>query len=124
MHQLGTEEKAALLLTSIDDDNEEVESIESPKKARHDDFPVVSKRPKTYQRRRTPSSHPVLFFVLILSAFIFGCISGTLIMIYRISQDADQSSMANSADVTKIDLSIKTKLVQSITKTDFLNFNR
>jgi hypothetical protein len=123
MHQLGTEEKAALLLASVDDDNEEVESIESPKKVRHDDFPVVSKRPKTYQRRRTASSHPVLFFVLILSAFIFGCISGTLIMLYRISQDADQSSMTNSADLTKIDLSIKTKLSQSITKTDFLNFN-
>lgn len=124
MHQLGTEEKAALLLTSVDDDNEDVESNESPKKVHHDNFPVVSKRPKTYQRRRTASSHPVLFFVLILSAFIFGCLSGVCIMLYRMSQDAEQSSLTNSADLTKIDLSIKTKLSKSITKTNFLNLNR
>jgi hypothetical protein len=124
MHQLGTEEKAALLLTSVDDDNEEVESIESPKKVRHDNFPVVSKRPKTYQRRRIGSSHPVLFFVFILSAFILGCLSGVAIMVYRMSQDAEQSSLTNSVDLTKIDLSIKTKLSQSITKTNFLNLNR
>lgn len=124
MHQLRGEEKAALLLTSVDDENEDVESIESPQKPQHDDFPVVSKRPKTYQRRRTASSHPVLFFVFILSAFVIGCISGVIIMVYRMSQDAEQSSLTNSAGLTKIDLSIKTKLSQSITKTNFLNLNR
>jgi hypothetical protein len=127
MRQLGAEEKAALLLTSADDDdddNHDNESTESQKKVRHDNFPVIAKRPKTYQKHHTNSTHPVLFFILILSAFILGCISGVVIILYRMSQDAEQSSFISSSELTKIDLTIKTKLSQSITKTNFLNFNR
>jgi hypothetical protein len=121
MHHLRTEEKAALLIASADDD--ETSQFSSP--VPHDDFPVVSKRPKTYQRRRTSSTHPVFFFGIILSAFIVGCLSGVAIMVYRLSQDAEaSSSFINSPKLTNIDLTIKTKLFQSITKTNFLNFNR
>jgi len=122
MRQLGTEEKAALLLTSADEDDNE--STESSTQLQHDNFPIVSKRPKTYQRRRTNNPHPILCFMLILSAFIFGCLSGVAIILYRISQDGEQSSLNSLSELTKIDLSVKTKLSQSITKTNFLNLTR
>jgi hypothetical protein len=122
MRQLGTEEKAALLLASTNDDDNE--SLESPKKVHHDNFPVISKRTKTYESPRTTSTHPVLCFMLLLSAFIFGCLSGAAIMLYRMSQDAEQSSLIHSSDLTKIDLTIKTKLSQSISPTNFLHLNR
>jgi hypothetical protein len=119
MRQLGTEEKAALLLASADDDDDD----HNESKVQHDNFQIVSKRPKTYQRRRTNSTQSICVFILILSAFIFGCATGVIIILYRMSQDAQPSSI-NSPDLTKIDLRIKTKLFQSITKANFLNFTR
>ena len=126
MRQSGTEEKAALLLTSVDDedDNFDRESIESSTRVRRDNFSVVAKRPKTYQRHGASSTHPVLCFTLILGAFVFGCLSGVVIMLYRTSQDADSFSWTGSAGLAKVDLSIKTKLVQSITKADFPHLNQ
>lgn len=126
MRQSGTEEKAALLLTSVDeeDDNADLESIESPARVRRDNFPVVTKRPKTYRRHAASSTQPVLCFILILGAFIFGCLSGVVIMLYRVSQDSESFSWTGSADLAKVDLSIKNKLVQSLTKTDFLHLNQ
>jgi hypothetical protein len=121
MRQLGTEEKTALLLEAVDDDNQ---SSESPTQVQHDNFPTISKRPKTYRRHRTGSAHPVLCFVFIIGAFMFGSLSGAAIMLYRISQDSEGQLVTRSPDLTKIDLSIKTKLSQSITKTNFLNLNR
>lgn len=120
MRQLGTEEKAALLLTPIDNDDDDDETDQLTK-THHDQFPTVSKRPKTYYRTRSNSSHPVLIFILILSAFIFGCLSGVVIMIYRISQDADRST--TTTGVMKVDQSIQMKLSQSISKDNFLHFN-
>ena len=118
MRQLGTEEKAALLLASADDDD--LDPSEPTSKISSDQFPVVSKRPKSYQRRRTPSTHPVFFFIFILSAFIMGCLSGVVILLYRMSQDAEHASLGmNSANLTKIDLTIKPKVFQSITKSNF-----
>ena len=125
MRQSGTEEKAALLLTAVDDedDNGDIESLESPKRIRHDNFPVIAKRPKTYQRHGAGSTHPVLCFMIILGAFIIGCFSGVVIMIYRISQDGEAFSWSGSVDLTKVDLSIKTKLAQAVTKTNFIHVN-
>jgi hypothetical protein len=124
MHQLGTEENAALLLAvADDDDNDNEELINSPRKIQHDNFPVIAKRPKTYQRHS--STHPVLCFSLILGAFILGSISGVVIMLYRMSQDAVPNPSSTSLPTaTNIDLSIRTKLFQSITKTNFLNLNK
>lgn len=122
MRQLGTEEKAALLLASADEDDHD--SSESPIQIEKDNFPTVSKRPKTYQRRRTESTHPVLCFMIVLGVFVFGCLSGAVIMLYRMSQDAERASVTSSSDLIKVDLSIKTKLSQSITKANFLNLNR
>jgi hypothetical protein len=119
MRQLGTEEKAALLLASADDDDNEAD--QSPSKNRNNDLPIVSKRPKSYQRRRPTRFHPFVIFILIFTAFIFGCISGLSIMLYRMSQDAEQSS--SSLSIKPADLTIKTKLFQSITKTNFVNLN-
>ncbi|CAF1544003.1 unnamed protein product [Rotaria sp. Silwood1] len=124
MNQLGNEEKAALLLASADDDGNEISQTTS--RPKQDNRSIVHKRPKTYQRRRASNIHPVLIFLLILCAFILGCISGIAILLYRMSQDAEQSasSFINSANLTKIDLTIQTKIFQSITKTNFLNLNR
>jgi hypothetical protein len=122
MHQLGGEESAALLLTATnddeDDDNQEL--LNSPSKNQHDNFPVITKRPKTYHR--STGTHPVLCFALILGAFILGCISGVLIILYRMSQEDSPSKSLQTA--TNIDLSIRTKLFKSITKTNFLNINK
>ncbi|CAF4117947.1 unnamed protein product, partial [Adineta steineri] len=123
MRQLDTEEKAVLLLSSADDDDNP--TTQTSLKVQHDNFPVVAKRPKTYQRRRTTNTHPMYFFIFILGSFIFGCLSGVAIMVYRMSQDAEQSSsFINSPHLKKVDLSIKTKLVQSITKANFVNLTR
>ena len=121
MRQLGTEEKAALLLTPIDNDDDDDDEIDQLTKTHRDQFPTVSKRPKTYYRTRSNSSHPVLIFILILSAFIFGCLSGVVIMIYRISQDADRSATIN--ELNQIDVSMSTKFAQTINKTNFLHLN-
>ncbi|CAF5120147.1 unnamed protein product, partial [Rotaria magnacalcarata] len=88
--------------------------------------PIVSKRPKTYQRGRSSSTHPILFFILILCAFILGCLTGVAILLYRMSQDAESSSttLYNSPNLTEIDLTIQTKVFQSLKKTNFLNLNR
>ncbi|UJR16475.1 hypothetical protein I4U23_003377 [Adineta vaga] len=120
MRQLGTEEKAALLLASADEDDHDDHDHRSSTNE-HDQFPVVQKRPKTYQRRRANNSHSILFFVLTLIAFVIGCFSGVAIIIYRTSQDAEHSPSLISPHLTKIDLSIKTKLLQSFTKTNFMN---
>jgi hypothetical protein len=120
MRQLGTEEKAALLLASADDDDNELN--QSPCKVQNDNFSIISKRPKTYQRRRRTAPHSVFLLIIILAAFIVGCISGVAIILYRASQDAEQSS--SSSFIRSQDLTIKTKLIQSITKTNFVNLNR
>jgi hypothetical protein len=125
MRQLGTEEKAALLLPAADDDDDDNnhEMINSPRKIEHDDFPVITKRPKTYQRHPSGSTHPVLYFCLMMGAFILGCISGVVIMVYRMSQEGGVSpNVFQSA--TNIDLSIRTKIFQSITTKNFLNLNK
>ncbi|CAF0853609.1 unnamed protein product [Rotaria sordida] len=127
MRQLGNEEKAALLLASADDDGNELS--QSSTRAQQDNRPIVSRRPKTSQRRRTTTSsnsQPLLIFLLILIAFILGCLSGIAILLYRMSQDSEQfsSSSINSPSLTKVDLTIQTKIFQSIIKTNFLNLNR
>jgi len=126
MRQLGAEEKAALLLTpSADDDDYNEEIINSSTKVQTDNFPVITKRPKTYERRHASSAHPVLCFILIMGTFILGCVSGVVIVLYRMSQDAGSGSSSNSFQIaTNVDLSIRTKLFQSITKTNFLNVNQ
>ena len=117
MLQLGSEEKAALLLTSADDDEHPADS--------HDVVPLVAKRRRTSQRRPTNSSQSVVIFILILSAFVLGCFSGVVIILYRMSQDTGQSSSSlTSPHLTRVDPTIKTKLAQSITKTNFLNLTR
>ena len=118
MRQVGTEEKAALLLASADDDEH---VSRSP-----DHTPVVVKRRRTYQQRQPASdSHSVVVFLLILGAFVFGCLSGVVIMLYRMSQDGGfSSSSLATAQLTKVDPTIRTKLFQSITKTNFLNLTR
>ncbi|CAF0987404.1 unnamed protein product [Adineta ricciae] len=117
MRQLGTEEKAALLLTAADDDDHFTNE--------RDDIPVIPKRPKTYQRRHSNSTPSVCFFFLILSAFIIGSISGVVIMLYRISQDPEQAYLSSvSSHLTRVDLTIRTKLSQSFTKSDFMNLTR
>ncbi|CAF3458821.1 unnamed protein product [Rotaria socialis] len=128
MRQLGNEEKAALLLASPDDDANEL-SQSSTTTSNQINNPIVSKRPKTYQRGRTStnsSTHPILFFILILCAFILGCLTGVAILLYRMSQDAESSSatLYNSPSLTEIDLTIQTKVFQSLKKTNFLNLNR
>lgn len=127
MRQLGSEEKAALLLTPADDDGDDNndEIMNSTMNNSHDNFPVVSKRPKTYHRHRSSSTHPVLCFVLIMVTFVLGCVSGVIIMTYKMSQDVEQGSNSNVFQtVTNIDLLIRTKIFESITKTNFLNFTQ
>jgi hypothetical protein len=122
MHQLGMEEKAALLLTPTDDDDEE-ELNNSNSKTEHDNFPVIAKHPKTYHR--SIGTHPVLCFALILGAFVCGCISGFVIMLYKTPQDVGQDPMSISLKMaTNIDLSIRTSLFNSIMKTNFMNINK
>jgi hypothetical protein len=129
MRSLGTEEKAALLLTAADDDDDDnndnnSELINSPTKIENDNFPVIAKRPKTYQNRPT-SAYPILCFALIMGTFVVGCFSGVIIMSYRGSQDFEQGLSSNSLQLaTKIDLSIRKKLFQSITPTNFQNLNQ
>jgi hypothetical protein len=126
MRQLGAEEKAALLLTpSADDDDDNEELINSSTKIHTDNFPVITKRPKTYERHRASGAHPVLCFILIMGAFVLGCVSGVVIVLYRMSQDAESGSSSNTFQTAiNVDLSIRTKLFQSITKTNFLNLNQ
>jgi len=128
MRQLGTEEKAALLLAADDDDDDDNhEMINSPpSKVVNDNFPTIAKRPRTYHRRSTSNTHPILCFTLIMGAFVLGCVSGVVIILYRMSQDTErgQSSPNILQKVTNVDLSIRTKLFESITKTNFRNFNR
>ena len=131
MHPLRIEEKAALLLAEADDDEDQELDTSSPVKPAHEQFSMVTKRPKTSHPRRhahPTGSHPVLCFTLILGAFILGCVSGVVIMFYRMSQDAPQgSSMSQTSSASinlDVDASIQTKLSQSIIATNFLNINR
>jgi len=95
MHQIRTEEKAALLLPEADDDEEQMDLSPikpiRPTILNDDDIPVVKKRPRTYHRSSTTSSQPFLCVALILFAFIFGCVSGVVVMLYRMAQDAEQN---------------------------------
>ena len=120
MHQSGNE-KAALLLASADDDYSEV--IESSSIVQHDNNPVISNRPKTYRRHDTTGTNSILFFILILSAFTLGCLSGASIILYRASQDSEQVSLLMT-NLTDIDLTIQRKIFQSITKTNFFHLNQ
>lgn len=131
MRQLGHEEKAALLLTAADDDdddggNDHHEMTGSPPPTTTDRFPVLRKRPRTYRRYETSGSHPVLCFAVILGAFVFGCVSGVVIMLYRFSQDATNAPAAGNAQQlsTTVDLLVQTKLFESIAKGNFANVNR
>ena len=130
MRQLGAEEKAALLLTAADEDDDEYnnnnnhEMTNSPSNIKNDDnFPVVAKRPRSYQRHRSSSSHPVLYVVLMVGVFLLGCVTGICIIFYRLSQDTEPNQLSIQTS-TKIDLSVQTKLFQSIIKTNFMNLNR
>lgn len=133
MSQLDKEQKTGLLLSSIDDDedddnnvvNEHLPMTRSTQKkplANDDQFPIVKKRPKTYQRHRTNFNHPVSFFVILLSAFLFGCLAGVVIMLYRMSQETSLNN--DQMFLIKTDSTLKTKLFKSITKENFLEFNR
>jgi len=117
MRQLGNEENAALLLHS---ENEDEEVFHQPKPVRTEQFPVIRKRPKTYH---SSGSHPVLCFALILGAFVLGCISGVIIILYRMSQDS-QLPIDSAAISPTVDLSVRTQLFQSIKSADFVNLNR
>ncbi|CAF0716851.1 unnamed protein product [Adineta steineri] len=127
MRQLGTEERAALLLTADDDDNNDEDDHElnnSQSKISNDNFPTIAKRPRTYHRHNTSGTHPMLCFTLVLGAFILGCISGVVIMLYRVSQDAEPGHSLNiPQQLTNVDLSIRTKLFESIKPTNFMNLN-
>ncbi len=130
MRQLGAEEKAALLLTAADEDDDEYnnnnshEMTNSPSNVKNDDnFPVVAKRPRNYQRYRSSNNHSLLYVVLMVGVFLLGCVTGICIIFYRMSQDIEPSQLSIQTS-TKIDLSIQTKLFQSIIKTNFMNLNR
>ncbi|CAF4789812.1 unnamed protein product [Rotaria sp. Silwood1] len=131
MRQLGTEEKTALLLAAAadddDDDNHDYNITNTPSNARNDNSPVVARRPKTYQRHPISNVHPILCFSLVLAAFILGALCGIIILLYRMSGDSGQRSSSSSnllEAATKIDLSIQTKLFQSIKQTNFMNLTR
>ena len=129
MHPSRIEEKAALLLAEADDDEDQELDTSSPVKPNHEHIPMVSKRPKSSHshprhRSRPTGSHPVLCFALIMGAFILGCVSGVVIMLYRMSQDAPQGQPSSSPLNLDVDLSIRTKLAQSMSKSHFLNINR
>jgi hypothetical protein len=134
MHPLRTEEKAALLLAEADDDEQEHDDeyeLTSPAlQSQHDNFPVVAKRPKTYQRHRSLTSHPVLCFTLILVTFVLGCASGVAMMLYRMSQDAEQGALSGGSSTTNMfnapaDVNIRTKLFQTISRTsNFVSLDR
>ncbi|CAF0984827.1 unnamed protein product [Rotaria sordida] len=133
MLQLETEERTALLLSEAADDDDDNNNdnhnvINIPLNGRNDDFPVVAKRPKTYQRHPISNAHPMLCFGLILGAFILGCLTGIIILLYRMSSDSQQGHSSLSSNLletaTNIDLSIRTKLFQSIKQTKFLTLSR
>ncbi|UJR29971.1 hypothetical protein I4U23_017518 [Adineta vaga] len=121
MRQLGSEENAALLL-SADEDNDEDDLhhriTHSPSSPSNDRFPVVAKRPRTYHRHQTATSQPILCFILLLGAFVLGCVTGVAIVLYQFSQSTDsRTSTSNSYQQNlNVDLSIQTKLSQAITK--------
>ncbi|CAF1102937.1 unnamed protein product [Adineta ricciae] len=90
----------------------------------NDRFPVVTKRPRTYHRHRSATSQPILCFFFILAAFLLGSASAVVIMLYRMSQDAEGSrpSIPNiNQQRFNVDLSIQTKLSESLTTSDFVN---
>lgn len=128
MSQFDNEQKTGLLLASVDDD-EEADGEHLPmshsrkvKNYENEHFPVIKNRPKTYQRHRTTLNHPVSYFILLLSAFLVGCIAGVVIMLYRMSQDAQ--IINDPSSLIKIDRTIQTKLFKSINKDNFLSWNR
>ncbi|CAF2045254.1 unnamed protein product [Rotaria magnacalcarata] len=131
MHQLANEEKAALLLSAVDydgdgDEDENHLRTNTSLNVPDDRFPVVAKRPKTYQRHPISNAHPLLCFTFVLGAFILGCLSGVIIMLYRIPPDSGQTSSSLNLlqAATNVDLTIRTKLLQSIEKANFINVTR
>ncbi|CAF4364129.1 unnamed protein product [Rotaria sp. Silwood2] len=132
MHQLGTEEQTALLLSAAadddDEDNDNHNVTNAPLNSGNDGFPVVVKRPKTYQRHPISNAHPILCFACVLGAFILGCLTGVIILLDRISHASghEQTSLPSNfvESATNIDLSIRAKLFQSIKQTNFMDLTR
>jgi hypothetical protein len=122
MQQLRTEEKAALLLASVDEHNDEDDIRCAGSKSLRDGVAIRSKHSQSSQRYRTSSIHPFFLFIFIMCAFIFGCLSGVVILLYRWSQDAAHT--VKSPELTHIDLTIQSNLLRSITNTNFLHLNR
>ena len=122
MQQLRTEEKAALLLASADEHNDEEDIRCTASKSPRDGVTIRSKHFQSSQRYRTNSIHPVFLVIFIMCAFIVGCLSGVVILLYRWSQDAAQPG--KSPELTHIDVTIQSKLLQSITSAHFLHLNR
>ena len=129
MRRLNIEEKAALLLTPADNDEtiEENYPMTSTRRDSLDNhFPIIAKRSKF---RRIANVRLLLYFGLILITFILGCICGVFIILYRISQDAEQrkllSLISNLLETeTNINLSIRNQLFHSIRRINFVNLDR
>lgn len=131
MHQLENEEKTALLLSAVDENDDENDNrnvTDATLNITNDNTPIVANRPRTYQRYPISNAHPLLCFTLIVGAFIVGCLSGVIIMLYRISQDSGPRSSSSSSNflkvATNVDSTIRTKLFQSIEKTNFIDFTQ
>ena len=125
MLHLRNEEKAALLLAADDNDEETQHDITASSSTHpNDHFPVVTKRPRTYHRHQSPTSQPILCFFLILAAFLLGSASAVVIMLYRMSQDAEGTRPLTpniNQQRFNVDLSIQTKLSESLTTSNFMN---
>ena len=122
MQQLRTEEKAALLLASTDEHNDDDDIRFTPSKSLRAGVAIKSKHVHSSQRYRTHSIHPIFLVIFIVCAFIVGCLSGVVILLYRWSQDAAYS--VESPSLTHIDVTLRSKLLQSITNGHFLHLNR
>lgn len=128
MNRLGTEEKAALLLAEVDEDDE-FEMTPTVNKPNNDKVTVLPKRTRTRNRRDSDSSNVILCFGLIVTAFVLGCLSGVIIMFYRISQENSRGSMSTNFDdpfnkiKLDVDLKIKKNLFQSIHSDSFVKAN-
>lgn len=135
MQQSRNEEEAAALLLSTadnddddDDDDHHHNTTSIPLNTLDDNSPVVKRNRKTFKNRSASSIHPLVCFAFILGAFVIGCISGVIIILYGISQAArpESSSLPSSGflPLANADLTIRAKLFQSIRKTSFRNLNR
>jgi hypothetical protein len=129
MQRFNGEEKAGLLLTSPDDDNDDDDGGD------HRDERVSTTRRSSGGRDnnglRTASTrtkatrhaqHPVLLFVVMLGVFTLGCLTGVVILLYRISQETPSTFDATHS--VKVDGTIQTKLFRSMSNENFLVNNR